>query len=64
MLTITVVQENLLLDAMFEIPGSDIAGVHVTGAAVRREEAPIYSKGNYPVEQEEDPQIEVQLKTT
>ena len=55
---------------MFEIPGSDIGGVHVTADAVKRKEAPIYTRGQrqahpYTVEQEEENHMEeVQLKST
>ncbi|CAB3244203.1 unnamed protein product [Arctia plantaginis] len=34
------IMENLLLEVMFEIPGSDIAGVHIHEGCVMRAEAP------------------------
>lgn len=59
---------------MFEIPGSDIVRVLVTAEAVRGDAAPLYQRGDEvcpptpdtatpsSVEQEEDAQIEIQLK--
>ncbi|KAK4308538.1 hypothetical protein Pmani_019776 [Petrolisthes manimaculis] len=49
------IMETLLLDSMFEIPGSDIVSVHVTGEAVRGEAAPIFVHGQ-PIPSEEDSQ--------
>ena len=37
-----VYQEKLLLDAMFEVPGTDIVGVQVTEDAVNGKEGVIY----------------------
>ncbi|XP_042242516.1 ATP-dependent Clp protease ATP-binding subunit ClpX-like [Homarus americanus] len=54
------IMENLLLDAMFEIPGSDIVSVHLTGEAVRGEASPIYIHGQ-PVSSEEDQEEEQAL---
>lgn len=51
------IMETLLLDSMFEIPGSDIVSVHVTGEAVRGEAAPIFVHGQ-PIPSEEDTQPE------
>jgi len=36
------IMESLLLDAMFEIPGSDIVSVHVTEDAVLGKSLPLY----------------------
>ena len=59
---------------MFEIPGSDIVRVHVTDAVVRKQEAPIYYRGErathshygenaeHTEEHEEDRAIELQIK--
>nr|XP_045594657.1 ATP-dependent Clp protease ATP-binding subunit clpX-like, mitochondrial [Procambarus clarkii]XP_045594658.1 ATP-dependent Clp protease ATP-binding subunit clpX-like, mitochondrial [Procambarus clarkii]XP_045594659.1 ATP-dependent Clp protease ATP-binding subunit clpX-like, mitochondrial [Procambarus clarkii] len=54
------IMENLLLDAMFEIPGSDIVSVHLTGEAVRGEASPIYIHGQ-PVSPEDDQEEEQAL---
>ncbi len=35
-------QENLLLEPMFEVPGSDIKAVHITEECVRGNHQPIY----------------------
>lgn len=35
-------QEQLLLDPMFEVPGSDIKTVHITSSCVKGENPPIY----------------------
>ena len=40
----TVPQENLLLEVMFEIPGSDIASVHIHEACVSGAEPPQTSR--------------------
>lgn len=59
-LTVTYFQENLLLDSMFEIPGSDIVSVHVTGEAVRGEGSPIFIH-DQPVTSEDDQEEEQAL---
>ncbi|XP_068230252.1 ATP-dependent Clp protease ATP-binding subunit clpX-like, mitochondrial isoform X1 [Palaemon carinicauda] len=51
------IMETLLLDAMFEIPGSDIVSVHVTGEAVRGEASPIFIHGQ-PLSSEEEQEEE------
>ncbi|XP_076050282.1 ATP-dependent clpX-like chaperone, mitochondrial isoform X2 [Oratosquilla oratoria] len=51
------IMETLLLDAMFEIPGSDIVSVHITAEVVRGECAPIFIRGQ-PVQSEEDQEEE------
>ncbi|MPC46922.1 ATP-dependent Clp protease ATP-binding subunit clpX-like, mitochondrial [Portunus trituberculatus] len=51
------IMENLLLDSMFEIPGSDIVSVHITAESVRGEAAPIFVHGQ-PVPSEEDQEEE------
>lgn len=38
-------QENILLEAMFEIPGSDIVTVRVTKDVVSGKSAPYYIRG-------------------
>lgn len=50
-------QENLLLDSMFEIPGSDIVSVHITAEAVKGESPPIFVRGQ-PVPSEDDQEEE------
>ncbi|XP_071536388.1 ATP-dependent clpX-like chaperone, mitochondrial isoform X2 [Panulirus ornatus] len=54
------IMENLLLDSMFEIPGSDIVSVHVTGEAVRGEGSPIFIH-DQPVTSEDDQEEEQAL---
>jgi ATP-dependent Clp protease ATP-binding subunit ClpX len=55
-------QETLLLDPMFEIPGSDVMSVHITEDVVSGASAPIYIRGK-PVSQDEEEQtIEVQAR--
>lgn len=54
------IMENLLLDAMFEVPGSDIVSVHLTAEAVRGEASPIYIHGQ-PVMSEDDQEEEQAL---
>ncbi|XP_047498359.1 ATP-dependent Clp protease ATP-binding subunit clpX-like, mitochondrial isoform X3 [Penaeus chinensis] len=54
------IMENLLLDAMFEIPGSDIVSVHVTGDSVRGDAAPIFVHGQ-PLPTEDDQEEEQAL---
>ena len=48
---------------MFEIPGSDIVSVHVTGEAIRGESPLVYIRGQ-PVssEEEDDQQAQAQAK--
>lgn len=55
-----ILQENLLLDAMFEIPGSDIVSVHVTADSVRGDAAPIFVHGQ-PLPTEDDQEEEQAL---
>ncbi|SPP83693.1 ATP-dependent Clp protease ATP-binding subunit clpX-like, mitochondrial [Drosophila guanche] len=38
------IMEQLLLDPMFIVPGSDIRGVHITGEYVRGQSTPVYSR--------------------
>lgn len=40
-----LLQENILLEAMFEIPGSDIVSVRVTKDVVLGQSAPQYIRG-------------------
>lgn len=44
-------QENLLLEPMFEIPGSDIVSVHVTEQCVKNKTRPVYIRGK-PIDME------------
>ena len=37
-----IIQENLLLEPMFEVPGSDISTVIITAEAVSGKESPLY----------------------
>lgn len=39
-------QEQLLLDPMFIVPGSDIRSVHITADYVRGNSKPIYSRSS------------------
>lgn len=39
---IIVKQEQLLLDPMFLVPGSDITGVHITADYVKGDTQPVY----------------------
>uniref|UniRef100_A0A224X9C6 Putative atp-dependent clp protease atp-binding subunit clpx-like mitochondrial isoform x2 n=1 Tax=Panstrongylus lignarius TaxID=156445 RepID=A0A224X9C6_9HEMI len=45
------IMENLLLETMFEIPGSDIVSVHVTEQCVRNKSSPVYIRGK-PIDME------------
>jgi len=55
-------QESLLLDPMFEIPGSDVMSVHITEDVVSGTSSPVYIRGK-PVSQDEEEQtIEVQAR--
>lgn len=55
-------QETLLLEPMFEIPGSDVMSVHITEDVVTGASAPVYIRGK-PVSQDEEEQtIEVQAR--
>ena len=55
-------QESLLLDPMFEIPGSDVMSVHITEDVVSATSLPVYIRGK-PVSQDEEEQtIEVQAR--
>lgn len=48
---------------MFEIPGSDIVSVHITGDTVKGEAAPIFIHGAVPAEEEqEEEQVLAQVK--
>lgn len=38
------IMESLLLDPMFDVPGSDVLTVHVTEGCVRGQEKPQYEK--------------------
>lgn len=38
-------QETLLLEPMFEIPGSDVLSVHITDDSVLRKGEPVYIRG-------------------
>lgn len=45
-----ILQENILLEPMFEIPGSDILSVHITEDVITGKNQPLYIKGR-PVEE-------------
>ncbi|XP_021924347.1 ATP-dependent Clp protease ATP-binding subunit clpX-like, mitochondrial isoform X2 [Zootermopsis nevadensis] len=56
------IMETLLLDPMFEIPGSDVMSVHITEDVVNGTSPPVYIRGK-PVSQDEEEQtIEVQAR--
>ncbi|XP_068081594.1 ATP-dependent Clp protease ATP-binding subunit clpX-like, mitochondrial isoform X2 [Anabrus simplex] len=56
------IMETLLLDPMFEIPGSDVISVHITEDVVNSKSAPVYIRGK-PVSQDEEEQaMEVQAR--
>lgn len=56
------IMESLLLDPMFEIPGSDVMSVHITEDVVSGTSSPVYIRGK-PVSQDEEEQtIEVQAR--
>lgn len=38
------IMESLLLEPMFEVPGSDVMSVHVTEACVRGDDKPQYMR--------------------
>lgn len=44
--------ESLLLDPMFDVPGSDVMSVHVTDACVQGKEKPHYVRRNESSEEE------------
>ena len=46
------IMESLLLDPMFDVPGSDVMSVHVTEACVREKEKPQYVRKNESSEEE------------
>lgn len=69
-----VFQETLLLDPMFEVPGSDVKSVHIDDDCVKGTASPKYirntssldetevqpSEGNSPTNYEEEAQVRVQ----
>nr|CAD7425897.1 unnamed protein product [Timema monikensis] len=55
------IMESLLLDPMFEIPGSDVMSVHITEDVVYNKSGPVYIRGKA-VSEEEDQTIEVQAR--
>lgn len=46
------IMESLLLDPMFDVPGSDVMSVHVTDACVQGKEKPHYVRRNESSEEE------------
>ena len=46
------IMETLLLEPMFDVPGSDVMSVHVTDGCVRGEEQPQYVRRGDTVEEE------------
>ncbi|XP_046400664.1 ATP-dependent Clp protease ATP-binding subunit clpX-like, mitochondrial isoform X2 [Ischnura elegans] len=58
------IMETLLLEPMFEIPGSDVVSVHINEDSVTGEKAPVYIRGQR-IDQstdDEDPNIEVKAR--
>ncbi|KAG8225412.1 hypothetical protein J437_LFUL004612 [Ladona fulva] len=58
------IMESLLLEPMFEIPGSDVVSVHINEDTVTGETLPVYIRGQR-IEQssdDEDPNIEVKAR--
>ncbi|CAG2056107.1 unnamed protein product [Timema podura] len=55
------IMESLLLDPMFEIPGSDVMSVHITEDVVYNKSGPVYIRGKA-VSEDEDQTIEVQAR--
>ncbi|KAK7789261.1 hypothetical protein R5R35_007366 [Gryllus longicercus] len=53
--------ESLLLDPMFDIPGSDVMSVHITDEVVNGNNSPVYIRGK-PVREEEEQTIEVRAE--
>lgn len=51
------IMENILLEPMFEIPGSDIGSVHVTEDVVKELCKPIYVRGRIVETEEEEPPV-------
>lgn len=46
------IMETLLLEPMFDVPGSDVLSVHVTDGCVRGEDKPQYVRRNETTEEE------------
>jgi hypothetical protein len=55
-------QEKILLDPMFEIPGSDVMSVHITEDVVNGTSPPVYIRGKPVSQVEEEQTIEVQAR--
>ena len=55
-------QEKLLLDAMFEIPGSDIVSVHVTEEMVRGGGEPILERAAPPDDDDQVTRARAEVK--
>jgi len=55
------IMENLLLETMFEIPGSDVVSVHVTEDCVKNNTKPVYIRGK-PVEVEQPIELRAEAK--
>lgn len=56
------IMETLLLDPMFEIPGSDVMSVHITEDVVNGKSAPVYIRGKPVTQDEEDQTMEMQAR--
>lgn len=56
-----LLQESLLLEPMFEIPGSNISGVHITQEYVEGRSGPVYVKNSCGTETTTDDE---ELKTS
>ncbi|XP_034939050.1 ATP-dependent Clp protease ATP-binding subunit clpX-like, mitochondrial isoform X2 [Chelonus insularis] len=52
------IMESLLLEPMFDVPGSDVLSVHITEACVRGTEKPQYVRGGESTEEEQPQQAQ------
>ncbi|XP_059490597.1 ATP-dependent Clp protease ATP-binding subunit clpX-like, mitochondrial isoform X1 [Neocloeon triangulifer] len=55
------IMETLLLEPMFEIPGSDVLSVHITNDTVLKKAEPVYIRGKQ-VSSEDDPEENLQAR--
>lgn len=58
---IIIFKENILLEPMFEVPGSDIMSVHVTEDVVFGKIAPVYIRSR-PLEENSENQFEMRAE--
>lgn len=56
-----MLQETILLEPMFEVPGSDILSVHVTEDVVLGNVSPVYIRGR-PVEENSENEFEMRAE--